>query len=185
VLAADFARFMAAPKWSPKGGSWLLDESKSGGLYLDAHIHDSDYIVSLFGMPRAVESRCRQSERGYVDYLASFYDYPGMVVTSSSSFAASDSLVWDASGKVFFEKATVYLGGASKEGRLTVYPEGGKAFSPKLGAASGYEAELKYFLDVLEGRRQESLLSAKDARESVRLVAAERKAAQLKRKVVL
>ena len=185
VLAADFARFMAAPKWSPKGGSWLLDESKSGGLYVDAHIHDSDYIVSLFGMPAAVESRCRRSERGYVDHLASFYDYPGMVVTSSSSFAASDSLVWDASARVFFEKASVYLGGAGKTGALTVYPEGGKPFSPKLPAASGYEAELKYFLDVVEGRRAETLLSAKDARESIRLVLAERKAAALKRKVAL
>jgi predicted dehydrogenase len=178
AVSADFTRYMAAPKWSPKGGSWLLDESKSGGVYLDAHIHDADYILSLFGKPDAVTSRAHRSRAGYVDHMVTIYDYPEITVTSSASFAASDSLVWDASARVFLEKATVYIGPAYKN-ELTVYPQGGKPFSPSLGTASGYDAEIKYFLSMIEKRlKDDVVLTAEDARESIALVLAERKSAE-------
>lgn len=178
VVAADFTRFMSAPKWSAKGSSWLLDESKSGGLYLDAHVHDSDFIVSLFGKPDSVLSRCRRSKRGYVDHIATFYDYPGMIVTSGCSFAASDSLLWEASARVFFEKATVYLGPKYRNSPI-VYPQGGKPFSPKLAKTSGYEAEVSYFLRMVEGRpAKDVVLRAEDARETLALVLAERRSAE-------
>lgn len=183
VTAAEFTRYMAVPKWSPDGGSWLLDEKKSGGLYLDAHIHDADYIFSLFGKPEYVTSRLHKSPHGYVDHMATIYDYPGMMITSSSSFAASDSLVWDASARVFLEKASVYLGGASRMGRLTVYPEGGKPFAPRLSALNGYEAEIRYFLDCVEGREKEKPLTPADAREAVRIVRLERRSAELARRI--
>ena len=179
VVAADFTRFMAAPKWSPKGGSWLLDESKSGGLYVDAHVHDADYIASVFGLPRSVRSLAHRSAHGYVDHTTTTYEYAdGKIVTADSSFAAADSLMWDAAARVFFEKATVYLGGAYKA-PLTVYPVGGKPFSPKLGARSGYEEEVRYFLSLVDGRApKRAVLTAQDARESIALVLAERKSAE-------
>lgn len=179
VVAADFTRFMAAPKWSPKGGAWLLDESKSGGLYVDAHVHDADYIASVFGMPESVRSTAHRSAHGYVDHTTTVYSYAdGKIVTSDSSFAATDALTWDAAARVFFEKATVYLGGAYKL-PLTVYPSGGKPFSPRLGRRSGYEEEVRYFLSLVEGRAAgRAVLTAKDARESIALVLAERKSSE-------
>ena len=177
VIAADFTRFMSPPKWSPKGGAWLLDESKSGGLYVDAHIHDADYILSLFGRPKGVRSQAHRSAHGYVDHLSTVYGYPDKLVTSDCSFAASDSLLWDAAARIFFEKATVYLGPAYKS-ELTVYPSGGKPFSPKLSKKSGYEAEIAYFLKSIEkGLGEDPILTAEDARESLALVLSERRRA--------
>lgn len=186
VVAADFTRFMSAPKWSPKGGSWLLDESKSGGLYVDAHVHDADYLVSLFGLPKSVLSTAHRSARGYVDHLTTAYEYAdGKVVTADCSFAASDALLWDAAARVFLEKATVYLGPAYKA-PLTVYPEGGKPFAPKLAKASGYEAEVKYFLSLVEDpKARATTLTADDAREAIDLVLKERKSAETGRKVAV
>ena len=179
VVAADFTRFMSAPKWSPKGGSWLLDETKSGGLYVDAHVHDADYIASVFGLPSSVRSVSHRSRHGYVDHTTTVYSYAdGKVVTADSSFAASGALTFDAAARVFFEKATVYLGGAYKA-PLTVYPDGGKPFSPKLCCRSGYEEEARYFLSLVEGRApRREVLTAKDARDSIALVLAERKSAE-------
>ena len=176
VVAADFTRFMSAPKWSPKGGGWLLDEAKSGGLYVDAHVHDADYVLSLFGKPRGVRSVAHRSPHGYVDHLTTFYDYPGKVVTSDCSFAASDALLWDAAARVFLERATVYLGAACRK-PLTVYPDGGRPFSPKLPKATGYEAEVRYFVDLVEGRvkAKDAVLTAEDARASIALVLEERR----------
>jgi len=185
VVAADFTRFIAAPKWSPKGGSWLLDEAKSGGPYVDTHVHDADYLVSLFGLPKKVDSRAHRSPNGYVDHLSTAYDFAdGKVVTSDCSFAAAKALTFDAAARVFLEKATVYIGGAYKNA-FTVYPEEGKPVTPKLGKRSGYEEEVRYFLGMVEGRKQPAVLTAGEAREAIRVVLAERKSAETGRPVAL
>ena len=52
-------------------------------------------------------------------------------------------------------------------------------FSPKLGARSGYEEEVRYFLSLVDGRApKRAVLTAQDARESIALVLAERKSAE-------
>lgn len=185
VVAAHFSRFMSVPKWSPKGGAWMLDETKSGGLYVDAHIHDIDYIASLFGRPASVDSRAHRSAHGYVDHLTTRLGYPDMIVTADASFAAADSLLFDASARVILEKATVYLGGAYPS-PLTVYPDGGRPFAPKLPARSGYEEETRYFLSLVEGRAgARPPLTARDARDAVALVLAARRSARTGRTVRL
>ncbi len=186
VIAADFSRYMAAPKWSPKGGSWLLDESKSGGLYVDAHVHDADYILSVFGMPQSVRSIAHRSRHGYVDHTTTAYTYPdGKIVTADSSFAASESFVWDAAVRVVFEKATVCLGGLYKS-PITVYPAKGRPYTPKIGKLNGYEEEVRYFASLLNGKAPKRvILTAEDARDSIALVLAERKSAQTRKAVKL
>ena len=185
VLAADFTRFMSAPRWSLNGQRGLLDEAQSGGLYLDAHVHDADYILSVFGKPKSVTSLCHRSPLGYIDHTTTTYGYDDRLVTSDSSFAGSDSLKWDAAARVFLEKATVYLGGAYRS-PLTVYPTGDKPFTPNLPKATGYEAEVRYFLDLVEGKTPtEIVLTAEDARDAVALVLAERRSAETGRMVWL
>ena len=174
VVAADFTRFIAPPKWSPKGADWFFDEKKSGGVLFDAHVHDADYIAGTFGRPKALSASFHRNAKGFIDHTTATFFYDGALITSDSSFAAADSLVWDASGRVFFEKATVYFGPFYKA-PLTVYPEGGKPFSPKLPAKTGYEAEIEYFLKLVEGRVTKTILTAQDARDSIALLVAERK----------
>ena len=177
VIAGDFTRFIAAPKWSPKGGSWMLDEAKSGGVFLDVHVHDADYITSIFGRPVKVDAAAHKSPYGFIDHTSAVYTFQnGELVTTSSSFAASASFVWEASARVFFEKATVYIGPMYKA-PITVYPEEGKPFQPKVSKLSGYEAEIAYFLNLVEHKAVKGGFSAQDARESLALVLAEKKAA--------
>ena len=176
VVAADFTRFIAPPKWSPKGADWFFDEKKSGGVLFDAHVHDADYIAGTFGRPKALTASFHRNAKGFVDHTTATFFYRDALITSDSSFAPSASLVWDASGRVFFEKATVYFGPFYKS-PLTVYPEVGKPFSPKLPRRTGYEAEVEYFLGMVEGRKQKPVLTAKDARDSVALLVAERRSA--------
>lgn len=185
VIAADFSRVMSPPKWSPEGGSWLLDESQSGGLFVDAHIHDLDYISSLFGRPRAVASRAHRAGHGYTDHITTFLDYPQMLVTADASFAAADSLVFEAAARVFFEKATVVLGGNGAP-PLRVYPNGGRPFEPALSALSGYEEEVRYFLSMVESPAGTVFpFTAADARESTALALAARRSAQTGRQISL
>ena len=182
VVAADFTRFIAPPKWSPKGADWFFDEKKSGGVLFDVHVHDLDYIAGTFGRPKALTAAFHRNAKGFVDHTTATFEYKDALITSDSSFAAAASLVWEASGRVFFEKATVYFGPFYKT-PLTVYPETGKPFSPKLPSKTGYEAEIEYFLGLVEGRRQKAILTAKDARDTIALLVAERRSAASGRRI--
>lgn len=175
VVAGDFTRYMAAPKWSPKGGSWLLDEAQSGGLYLDAHIHDVDFIRSILGDPASLHSVAHRAPAGFVDHLTTTYTFAnGAVVSSSCSWAATDALTFDAAARVFLERATVYLGGAYRA-PLTIYPQGRPPVTPKLSATSGYAQEIAYFLACVRGRAPaHAILTAQDGRDAVALACAER-----------
>lgn len=121
-------------------------------------------------------SRHDRNASGFVDHTTATYKYKDALITSDSSFAAASSLVWDASGRVFFEKATVYFGPFYKNA-LMVYPEKGKPFCPKLAKGTGYEAEIRYFLSQVERGKDGDILTAADARDSVAMLEAERRSA--------
>ena len=184
VVAADFSRFIAPPKWSPRGCDWFFDETKSGGVLLDAHVHDADYILGTFGRPQSVSAVFHRNARGFVDHTTATYRYGDSVITSDSSFAASSSLVWDATGRVFFERATVYFGPFYRSA-LTVYPDGGKPFSPKLAKTTGYEAEVRYFLEQVKRGGPGDILTADDARNTIAFLSCERRSAATGRAVRL
>jgi len=50
VVAGMFQRLGSAPGWSVD--NWFIDEARSGGVALDLHIHDTDYVQYLLGCPR-------------------------------------------------------------------------------------------------------------------------------------
>ena len=182
VVAADFTRYIAPPKWSAKGSNWFFDEGKSGGVLFDVHVHDLDYVAGTFGRPRAISAAFHRNAKGAVDHTTATLFCGDALITSDSSFVPAGSFVWEGSGRVFFERATVYFGPLYRK-PLTVYPETGKPFSPKLPRRTGYEAEIAYFLGMVEGRRQRRILTARDARDSIALLLAERRSADTGRRV--
>ncbi|MCQ2388818.1 MAG: Gfo/Idh/MocA family oxidoreductase [Kiritimatiellae bacterium] len=181
VIAADFTRFSPAPGWQNGGKSWFLDEKKSGGVALDMHLHDVDEIHHLFGMPKSVSSSAHRHPDGWTDFIATTYGYPGMVVTSSSSWAMAPSFVWESGFRVVFEKAVACCN-SHNDKPFTVYPEKGKPFTPKTPKATGYEAEIKAFLAYLDGDAS-GATTPESACDSVRIVDAEKKSARLGRAV--
>ena len=184
VVAADFVRYAPAPGWNNGGKSWFLDESKSGGVALDMHLHDTDYIHYLFGMPKSVASTAHLHKDGWTDFISTTYGYDGMVVTASSSWAMAPTFAWESGFRVVFEKAVVHCDGLLKT-PLLVYPMKGKPFTPKVSAMSGYEAEIRHFLALVSGRKPPHVITAKEARDSVSIVDAERRSARTGRVVKL
>ena len=183
VVAADFSRLTRAPGLNNGGKSWFLDETKSGGVMLDLHIHDTDMINWLFGMPAAVTTCVhRNAAGGWTDHAHTVYEYPGKVVTSSVSWAATEEFGFESGFRVVFEHATVVSSTRPTE-NITVYPGKGKAFEPKLGKGTGYENEIKWFLAHVNGMAKDGPLTPKDARNSVAIVDAERKSARTGKRV--
>ena len=168
--------------WTSKRTPPDFFSSKNQSAPFGDHIHDADYVAGTFGRPKEVRTVAHRNARGFIEHTTTTYLYKDTFVTSDSSFAPAASLVWEGSGRVFFEKATVYFGPFYKS-PLTVYPETGKPFSPKLPSRTGYEAEIEYFLGLVEGRRQKTVLTAKDARDSIELLIAERRSAASGRRI--
>ncbi|MFP6631840.1 MAG: Gfo/Idh/MocA family oxidoreductase, partial [Planctomycetota bacterium] len=70
LLSLHMKRIIAMPEWSDS--SWLADPAKSGGMVIDLHIHDTDFIVHLFGKPNAVSSNGLVDKRG-VNFIRTTY----------------------------------------------------------------------------------------------------------------
>lgn len=182
VIAADFTRFSPAPVWNRGGKCWFLDESKSGGVALDMHLHDTDEIHYLFGKPDSVASRSHLHRDGWTDFITTVYGYADKVVTSSSSWAMTPSFVWESGFRIVFENAVV-VANTHAPSPLVVYPGKGKPFSPKLPKANGYETEIRTFAAWIGGDKDVEPVLAKSARDSVAIVDAERRSARIGRAV--
>ncbi len=169
VVAASFRRSSPAP--DPKGPhGWFLDERQSGGCLLDMHIHDADMIRFLFGEPKGLHVAAHRRRDGLLDHVEISYAYPGKVVTGSVSWAVANTLGFEAAFRVVLDRATVVFD-AKRKVPFEVYPATGKPFVPKISSRNAYEAEQRYFLDLIGGKADESILCARDARETVALVA--------------
>ncbi|MBQ2735301.1 MAG: Gfo/Idh/MocA family oxidoreductase, partial [Clostridia bacterium] len=74
VINANFRRLSPRPEWG--WNNWLLDGSLSGGAGQDLHIHDVDYVLSLFGEPKkfySVKNICGETN-SYVNTLMQYDD---------------------------------------------------------------------------------------------------------------
>ena len=183
VVAASFRRFSAPPGWG-KGKSWFLDESRSGGVALDLHIHDTDIVQFLFGVPKSVTSSAAYAADGTMLYISTLYDVGGASVSAEGSWCMTPTMGFEASYIVTFEKAVVILD-AKREKPLCVYPLKGEPFVPQLPSGDGYEYEIKWFLDVLSDKKVASVTTPEQSRDSVRIVDAEKKSAKTGKTVKL
>lgn len=168
VYSARFRRFSSRPAWS--SGNWLMDRQKSGGMPLDLHIHDADYIQSLFGMPIAVSSRALHEP---IDHIETQYQYGSdMLVSAEASWLASSSFGFRMNFEVLLEQATIGYD-SSRDPAFVVYPNDGQPFTPPVSQRDGYWHEIDYFTKWIQGTIDEERISLQEAKNSVRLIEAE------------
>lgn len=177
VISAKFWRLSAKPTWSE--GGWLLDTTRSGGALLDLHVHDVDFLVSLWGMPEAVCSRTANlfSAGEETDHVRSEYLYDGFVCSAEGSFAMPRSYPFNMAFEVVGEEGALRFS-LWDEPCLRFFPAEGEVTAPEVAAETGYDRELRYFLECLEQGTEPARVAPESAREAVRLVAAERESAQ-------
>ncbi|MGC8641039.1 MAG: Gfo/Idh/MocA family protein [Isosphaeraceae bacterium] len=178
-IAASFRRFTALPTWSPD--SWFADEKRSGGQPLDLHIHDTDYIHHVFGMPAAVSSVAD----GPQTYISTQYHYEnGPAVVAESTWRMAPAFGFEMSFVVVLERATI-LFDSTRTPAFRVCPPEGPAFTPEVPAGDGYSREVEHFVRAVAGARVEPVITPQEARETIRLIFAEKQAAREGRRVTL
>jgi predicted dehydrogenase len=171
VLAATFRRLASMP------AGWYRNGAMSGGAALDLHIHDTDFVQHLFGMPGAVATRGYSKTSGEIDHLATQYVYDDVpLVTAEGSWCLADGYGFTMQYTVNFENATADYDLAREQPLRLI--KGGQAEPVDAGPGFGYAAELRYFIDCVKQGQRPSVVTADDAVRSIRLVEAEVKSAR-------
>lgn len=173
VTAARFARKSPTPGWASEG--WLMDPELSGGALLDLHIHDVDFVLSVFGMPDAVLARGANivSAGAPVDHVDSSYIYvDGPVCTAQGGWVMPDSYPFDMSFEVLGTEGLLAFS-VGNDPMLRFYPFDGEPVTPDYTPGTGYQNELAYFVSCVESGEAPERVTPQSARESVRVVMAE------------
>ncbi len=181
VISARFQRYSTMPVWNWNG--WLLDAKRSGLAAMDLHIHDSDFIAHLFGLPAAVTSWGGTVNPGGFDHIVTRYHYnDGFLVTAEGAWEYSGGYPFSMTFAIHMEKVSLAL---AADGVLTMYPVGGLPQPLPVDGETGYVHELRHFVDCLKEGRHSDIISPEDAAASVRLVEAEIKSAREGRLVMI
>ena len=130
---------------------WMRDESKSGHVPYDFHIHDLDFLVYAFGKPAAFD--VYRDHRPDQDCLNVIYRYDGFMINAQGAWYAG-RYPFSAEYLFQFEDAVVTY----QNDKVTVYKRDGEilnlsdeqADTGDLGLCSGpYAAEIRYFADCV------------------------------------
>lgn len=155
LISGSMSRLGVRPMSS--WNDWMLDESLSGLVPFDLHIHDCDFLYYAFGNP--VKTTTYRAKRPEQDYLEVVYEYDGFFVTADASWYASP-YPFRATYRFQFENALV----AYENGKLTVYErDGGIKDLSEIAEDSGvlglpksdaYANEIRYFADCVINNKE-------------------------------
>ncbi len=186
IQHAMFRRLSGRPEWAWEG--WLHQVDKSGGVAVDMHVHDVDFVRYIMGEPDVVKAHAHRDAEGVIQQINAVYGYGDNVsVAVESGWDYPAAFPFTADFRVKFEKATVIGGG----GVVNVYPLDGDAYQAELeeefqgdneiggniSSLGGYYNELKYFVEGLQGKNDLSVATVSEAIKSVQLVKREIEAA--------
>ncbi|OGV70706.1 MAG: hypothetical protein A2283_16615 [Lentisphaerae bacterium RIFOXYA12_FULL_48_11] len=181
VIAATFQRLAATAR--SKEGSWFSNEAKSGGMVLDLHIHDTDFVQYLFGMPGSVCSHGVTIPGAGLSHVVTHYCYSDdKLVTAEGGWEMMPSFGFEMRFLIALEKATISFD-HRRQPTLKVCPVGGEVFTPPLGNGDGYSRQIEYFVRIIRGESVPSVITSQQALDSLRIVEAERESVQKGKRV--
>ena len=172
VIAATFQRLSAVPTWSYE--NWIMNEERSGGVVMDLHIHDSDFVQYVFGMPRAVYSAGGKDSKGKLGHVVSQYLYDNdSVITAEGGWALMPAFGFEMSFNIVQEKATIVYD-CTREPAFKVCPAEGEAFTPEVQQGDGYILQIDHFVKAIGGEQVPPVTTLDASRDSIKIVEAER-----------
>jgi len=184
LISLHFHRNSCVPSWS--AGNWLADRSKSGGVAMDLHIHDTDQVLYLLGRPQAVYARGSSSN------ISTFYEYPDVTVYAEASWRSQSKFNYSMGYDAAFEKASVVF--LDKKVRITAQNdcpfEMDTVHWEREEALAGltddfYQNEIHYFVNCLKNAVAPEICLPMDSMDSLETVTAEIRSVAQNEKIYL
>ena len=176
VKAASFRRLSLSPVWS--WDNWMLAGQKSGGALMDLHIHDTDYVQYVFGLPKSVSTRGVFGPSGKLDHITTNYLYGNndMVIMAEGGCIMAPSFGFEMSFNIMLEHATIAYD-CTRPVPFRICLAKGEPVVPEIDKRSGHMLELIHFVKRLKGEAVPEVLTPEDSLNSIRLILAEEKSA--------
>jgi predicted dehydrogenase len=168
VTGATFRRVASMPP------GWFANGALSGGAILDLHVHDTDFVFHLFGMPDAVFSRGYAKTTSRTDHIVTqyLYDRGPAIVSAEGSWCMADGFSFTMRYTVNFERATADF----EVGRVPELVVSAGSQSERIDLpGDGYEGELAYFVNCVRAGRRPVRVTAPDAVAGLRILEAEQR----------
>jgi predicted dehydrogenase len=189
LKSLSLQRRASRPTYSQE--DWLNDEARSGGAACDLHVHDTDFIIHLLGMPKSVYSKTTQGRSG-PDHIFTSYQYDDVAAHGEGGWDYPEHYGFCMAFEAIFENACVAYNSASgapltltlndqKSTEMTVVQPGPKQSTTGEGNISslgGYYNELEYFTNCLNANKAPEIATVAQATDSIRVLLAEIKSAQ-------
>ena len=153
VINANFRRISPRPDWGWQ--DWLLKYELSGGAAQDLHIHDTDFVLSVFGEPKTLYSVKNTLGEKY-SYVNTLMQYDGFAVSVEGTWGLPTTHPFEATFRVVCEGGVIENAG----GKFMLYTDTGAEIIPiekkQLASANaggnisdlgGYYNELLYFTE--------------------------------------
>jgi len=169
VVAAQFRRVTSHP-----GGPFYSDGDACGGAILDLHIHDSDYIQYLFGMPKAVRSNGYARDSKGIDHVVTQYLYDNVpLVVAEGAWSMANNYGFNMQFCINFAEATaIYDLGQTPNLKVLTRKNG--EFKPNIPTGTGYFHEIRYLTSCIINNTKPTISPVDQAANSVKIVEAER-----------
>ena len=183
VLAASFQRLSLTPTWS--WDNCFLDGNRSGGAMLDLHIHDTDFVQHVFGIPEEVFSRGVIGPSGDYDHTVTQYLYDDQkVVTAEGGWIMAPEFGFEMSFKIMLEDATL-LYSSAQQPTLKICPKEGEMIIPEVEDGDGYSFEIQHFVNLISGESVQSVITPEQSADSVKIIEAEKESVRQRTKIQL
>lgn len=172
VLSARFRRVAEPPAW---GQRHFAQGAQSGGALLDLHIHDVDFIHSLFGRPKRVFAQGYSKHSGAIDHVVAQYEVvSGAIVHAEGSWAMAPGFGFSMGYTVNFEQATAdYDLSRAPDALLRLYRPGEPGQTVECPGADGYVAELQYMIESIRSGVAPSIVTMEDGLVAIEICEAE------------
>ena len=167
LLRLDMRRNSAMPP-----NAWYHDPAKSGGALLDLHLHDTDLVNYIFGMPEAVQTFGIVRDTGGIDDLLTNYVFAnGPVVNAESSWCRAS---WFSTHIGIFEKATVEF----SKPEIKIHRTGKETEIIPITGPNHYFREIAYFAQCVAENTPFDLCTVESTLDSIKIAMAEERSAR-------
>lgn len=172
LLSGSMSRLGAMPGWSWDG--WMHDEKRSGLVPFDLHIHDIDFVVAAFGVPKDYHGHRAKGDGQ--DYLKAIYQYDTFFISCEASWYVGD-YNFNVSYRFQFEKAVVEY----SNNKVTIYEKDGKTqtiesmeddkeLGINLPSTGAYYNEIRYFTDCVLNNRDTDMVPMEELQAVLKIL---------------
>lgn len=175
-----YGKLLSASMWRvgeiPEGSydDWMLDEKRSGFIPYDLHIHDLDFLIYVFGLPK--DYSVKRIKRPDQDYLSAVYDYDNFFITAESAWYKA-LYPFTYGFRFQFEEAVI----ANEHDVLSVYLPSGDVLCPldtetdsdihlNLPTTDAYTNELLYYKTCIKNGESPDIMNAAELESVIKIL---------------